>query len=99
MTVMEITVLPVGTGSTSVSAAIAKAVKAAKEAGFDPRVSAMGTVVTGDTPALLSLASRMHAAVLAGGAKRVYTTIRIDERTDKQESLEERVAAVEEKAR
>ena len=99
MTVMEITVLPIGTGSTSLSAAVAKAVKAAKEAGYEPRVTPMGTVVTGDTPALLSLASRMHAAALAGGARRVYTTIRLDERTDKQESLDERVAAVEDKAR
>ncbi len=95
MAIMSISVLPVGTSSTSMSRHVAKAVKAARDAGFEAEVTAMGTVVSGDVDELLSLAADMHKSVLSGGVKRCVTVISIDDRKDKVLSISGKVKAVE----
>jgi uncharacterized protein (TIGR00106 family) len=87
MALMEITVVPMGTG-TSVSKYVAKAILAMEgEPGIDYELTSMGTIVEGDVDRLLAVAQKMHQAVLDTGAKRVVTTIKIDDRLDKHISL------------
>ena len=95
MAIMEISVVPIGTGSTSIAQSIARAVRVARESGLDVRVMPMGTVIEGNTDQLMALAARMHGSVLGEGVARVVTSVRIDERTDKEEHIDERVPAVE----
>lgn len=97
MAIMDISVMPVGTGTPSLSEQIARAVRLAKESGLEYSVTAMGTEITGDVDVLLDLAAAMHKAVLQGKVRRVITTIKLDDRTDKEVTLKSRVAAVEEK--
>jgi len=97
MALMEISVLPVGTQSASLSDHVAKAVKVAKASGLEVNVTAMGTEVSGGVDALLALAGKMHRSVLGGGVQRVLTSIRIDERTDKETTTAGRVRSVMEK--
>ena len=79
----EISVVPVGTGAPGVSGEIAAAVRAL---GAFPNVRhelcAMGTTLSGELSDVLAACGAMHAAVLAAGAVRCYTIIKLDERTD-----------------
>jgi uncharacterized protein (TIGR00106 family) len=97
MAIMDISVVPVGTSSTSISQFVADAVRAARQTGLEVNINAMGTVLSGPVDELLAAARAMHTAVLAGGAKRVLTTIKIDDRTDRELTPEGKVAAVKSK--
>jgi uncharacterized protein (TIGR00106 family) len=83
MAIMEISVVPVGTESPSVSLFVAECVRIVDQLGLQYEVTSMGTEVEGDVEELLKLAAQMHRAPFARGAQRVVTTIKIDERRDK----------------
>ena len=98
MAMIDISVVPVGTGTPSVSAYVAGAVKILqKEPGIKYELTAMNTIIEGDLEKLLALAQKMHRSVFDAGAKRVVTTIRIDERRDKPLTIEGKVKAVKDK--
>ena len=98
MAMIDLSVVPVGTSSPSVSDYVAGAVKILKdEPGIKYELTAMNTVIEGDLNRLLELAHRMHESAFNAGAKRVVTTIRIDERRDKPLTIEGKIRAVKEK--
>jgi uncharacterized protein (TIGR00106 family) len=98
MAMIDISVVPVGTGSASVSEFVAGAVNIVRnEAGIKYRLTPMNTVIEGDLEQLLSLAKKMHDSAFSAGAARVVTTIRIDERRDKPLTMEGKLQAVESK--
>lgn len=97
MALMEISIVPVGTGTASVSAYVAAAVKVLEKRGAKYQVTAMGTIVEGETGELLRLAQEMQEAVFRMGVSRIVTKINLDERRDKSMSMESKVAAVREK--
>ena len=98
MAMIDISVVPVGTGSPSASEFVAGAVQIVKnEPGVKYRLTPMNTIIEGDLEHLLALAKKMHDSVFAAGAARVVTTIRIDERHDKPLTMEGKVKAVEDK--
>jgi len=93
MPMMEINVVPVGTGDISVSHHVARALKVIKETkGIEYELTAMGTIVTAPTTeALLRLAGKIHQAVLEKDIQRLVTTIKIDERRDGEFSIQDKV--------
>jgi len=95
--VMEISVIPLGTSSTSVSPFVADCVKVLEEEGLKYEVTPMGTQVEGNLEALFEVARKMHEAPFQRGALRVVTTLKIDDRRDKPLSLEGKRTAVLEK--
>ena len=98
MAMIDISVVPVGTAKPSVSEYVAGAVRILqKEPGIKYELTAMNTIIEGDLEKLLSLAQRMHRSAFDAGAKRVVTTIRIDERRDKPLTIEGKIKAVKEK--
>jgi len=98
MPVMEVSVVPLGTGSPSVSGYIADAVRVLRERGVRHEVTAMGTIIEADrVEELLEAALELHRAVLAKGAVRVLTSIRIDDRTDKKLTMAGKVGSVRKK--
>lgn len=99
MAIMEISVVPLGTGKPGVSEYVKDCVKELERAGGNVRyeVTAMGTIVEGEVEQLLKLAQRMHAVPFRSGAQRVLTSIKIDERRDLEASMEQKVRSVEEK--
>ncbi len=99
MAMMEISVLPVGTGSPSLSTYVAAVVRVVQEAGLEHELGAMGTVVVGPVEQLLDLARRMHEVPFALGAVRVATTIKLDDRRDKALTIAGKVRAVQERLR
>ena len=93
---MEINIIPLGTKTPSVSKYIADALRVlGKEKNIIYELTAMGTIVETDSlDLLLTLAKKMHQAVLSGKINRVVTTIKIDDRKDKKISIEEKVSSV-----
>jgi len=95
MAMMEIAVLPVGTGRTSVSPYIADiASYLLKKKGVQVELTGMGTTVTGPIQTLFRLAAEVHALPFRRGAKRVYTVIKIDDRRDKKQTPTDKVDSV-----
>ena len=98
MAVAEISVTPIGTGSPSVSREVACAVSVLRsEKRLKYGLTSMGTIIEGDVKDILSAAGRMHQAVLDGGARRVLTSIKIDDRRDKPLTMRGKVESVKRK--
>jgi uncharacterized protein (TIGR00106 family) len=94
MALLEISVVPVGTESPSISSFIAQACREAQRNGIKYDITPTSTVMEGDLPALMHVAQQMHEAAFHGGSQRVVTNISIDERRDKDLKMEETVNAV-----
>ena len=98
MAVAEISVVPIGTGSPSISGDVAAAVNALRsEKRLKYQLTSMGTIVEGDVKDILRVVGRMHQAVLDGGAQRVLTNVKIDDRRDKPLTMSGKVEAVKRK--
>ncbi|HEC83395.1 MAG TPA: MTH1187 family thiamine-binding protein [Firmicutes bacterium] len=97
MAVAEISVVPVGTGSASISKHVAQAVEIIKASGLKYELSSMSTNVEGDVGAILEVARKVHEACFQQGAVRVLTSVKIDDRRDKSLTIEGKKTAVESK--
>lgn len=95
MIIAEIAVVPMGTGTPSVSKYVAKAVDELKKLGLKPELTAMGTIFEAEDISLILAAFKaVHESVFAQGALRVVTTLTIDERRDKESSIKQKVRSV-----
>lgn len=96
MVIAEISITPIGTGTTSERVYIQAAVDAIREMrSVRAEVTPMGTVLQGDLASVLEAVKRMHQAPFAQkDVKRLVTSIRIDDRRDHEETMEEMVQAV-----
>ncbi len=89
MAIMEISIVPMGTQSPSVSHHIARITRVIEqESSVRFELTPMGTVIEGDAGMLLDLARRMHESAFNDEVKRIITSIKIDDRRDKQVSME-----------
>ena len=89
MAVAEVSIIPIGTGSPSVSKHIARAVKTLQaEPDVKYTQSAMGSIIEGELDQIISVIRKMHEAAFDEGVMRVVTTIKIDDRRDKELSIE-----------
>lgn len=98
MPIAEISVIPVGTPTISISNYVAEAVKVADRSGLKYRVSPMGTSVEGEVAAIFEVVRQMHETCFAKGAQRVVTTVILDDRRDKAATMESKIKSVSEKA-
>lgn len=96
--VAEVTVVPLGTATTSLSQFVAEAEKVLKNF---PRLTSMltpmSTILEGEMDEVLQAVKAMHETPFQKGALRVSTTLRIDDRRDKVISMEGKLAAVKSK--
>lgn len=97
MAIVEVSIVPLGTGSTSLSSYVAGCEKELREhgEGLKYELTAMGTIIEGDLDRILAVIRRMHEVPFAHGALRVSTSMKIDDRRDKAGSIEQKVKAVE----
>ena len=94
MAMAEVTVVPMGTGSPSLSKYVAEVLKVVKESGIKYQLTPMGTILEGDLDEIFSLVRRMHEVPFSEEIKRVVTTLKIDDRRDKPLTMESKVKAV-----
>ncbi len=92
----DICVIPLGVG-LSLSAYIAECEKIFETAGLKVQLHANGTNVEGEWDAVTTALKRCHEKLHAMGAPRVATTVRLGTRTDRDQTLEDKIASVEAK--
>ncbi len=93
--IAEIHIVPLGTATTSLSHYIAACLDVVKQAqDVSYQLTAMGTIIQGPLERILELARKMHEVPFTMGAKRVATTIYIDDRRDKLATMESKIKAV-----
>lgn len=98
MATAEITVLPIGRQGASVSdvlAEVRRRLDAQDRVKFE--MHAMGTSLEGGIGDIFNLAAELHAVPFESGIPRVYTVLKVDQRTDREQTLEEKVRAVEDR--
>jgi uncharacterized protein (TIGR00106 family) len=96
MAVLEISVVPIGVGP-SLSSYVADCVRILKKGKIPYELTAMGTNLEGDLKDLIRIALEMHHTPFRKGARRVLTTIKIDDRRDKKITLSGKKKAVQRK--
>lgn len=97
MAVVEISVVPIGTKSSSLSKYVAEAVKKLQQSGLKFKLTSMGTIIEGELNQVLETCKAMHESVFSQEVGRVVTTIKIDDRRDKESTMESKEKAVKEK--
>ncbi len=93
---IDLSVVPLGVG-VSLSAYVAACERVIREAGLNPTLHAFGTNFEGEWDVAMAAVKRCHEAVHAMGAPRVHSSLRIGTRTDRRQSLADKVRSVEEK--
>lgn len=95
MAMIEVTIVPLGTGASSISKYVARAVQVLQaEEDIKYELTAMGTILEGDLDRLLVIVRKMHEAVFTAGAMRVVTMIKIDDRRDKTSSMSSKIESL-----
>ena len=97
MAVVFLSITPLGTGTPSVSRYVAGVEKILRETGLENQLTAMGTIIEGDLDQILAVIRRMHEHPFTQGAVRVSTFVKIDDRRDKEHTIEGKMRSVEEK--
>jgi uncharacterized protein (TIGR00106 family) len=91
---VEVSVTPLGKEGASLSDAIVATLRAAEVAGVNYEIGPLGTSLEGDLDTVLEVVRAMHEACFHLGYPRVITSVRIDDRRDKELSLHLRVETV-----
>jgi uncharacterized protein (TIGR00106 family) len=95
MATADLTVITLGRPELSASPYIAEIQK--KLAAQDRvryRLHAMGTSLEGTTDDVLALVRELHEVPFDMGMERVYTVLKLDDRRDREQTLDDKVASV-----
>ena len=92
----DISIIPLGAGA-SLSRYIAACERVFTEAGLEPRLHAFGTNVEGEWAQVMDAVRRCHEVVHEMGAPRVSATVKLSTRSDRNQSLQEKVESVQNK--
>jgi len=94
MALMNLTIIPLGTGSPSMGEFVADIQKALEKSGLPYRLTDMATTVEGNSKELLDLVAELSELPFSKGVHRVVTQISLDDRRDKNVKLGDKIAAV-----
>jgi len=95
MALADVTIIPLGTGTPSVSKYVAGTIKTLqREKGIKYEITPMGTVIEGDLDKILAVVKEMHEETFTQGVARVVTIIKIDDRRDKKSSMSGKVESL-----
>ena len=101
MAMVEVSIVPLGTGETGVSKYVAGCLKLleerAQKEGLKYKLTAMGTIIEGELDDCLAAVRAMHEAAFVEDVRRVSTSLKIDDRRDRKETIERKVRVVAEK--
>ncbi|WP_226656950.1 MULTISPECIES: MTH1187 family thiamine-binding protein [Guptibacillus] len=96
MAIVDVTVIPIGTETPSVSKYVAD-VQEILESFSDRityRLTPMSTLIEGDISDLLDVVKAIHEAPFQAGIERVATNLRIDDRRDKKVRMDDKLESV-----
>ena len=90
---IDVSIVPLGVG-LSLSRYIAACEKVFKDAGLKTALHAYGTNVEGEWDEVLAAVKKCHETLHAMGAPRISTNMRLGTRTDRAQTMEEKVQSV-----
>jgi uncharacterized protein (TIGR00106 family) len=90
--------VPLGVG-VSLSSYIAACEKVLTEAGLKTSLHSYGTNIEGEWDGVFAAVKRCHEVVHEMGAPRITTTIKLGTRTDRKQTMEDKIRSVQEKLR
>ena len=94
--IADLCVVPMGVG-VSVSKYVAECEKVLRTADVEIQLHAYGTNIEGEWDDVFGAIRRCHEAVHAMGAPRISTTLKFGTRTDRGQTMADKVRSVEEK--
>lgn len=99
MAIIDITVIPIGTETTSVSHVVSEIHRILQNSdkNISYELTPMSTIIEGELPVLLEIIQEIHEVPFKLGYQRVTTNIRIDDRRDKPISMRGKVESVKDK--
>ena len=95
---VDVSIVPIGVG-VSLSPYVAACERVFRDAGLKTSLHANGTNIEGEWDEVFAAFRRCHEAVHGMGAPRISSTLRVGTRTDRNQSLDDKVRSVEEKLR
>lgn len=94
--IADISVVPIGVG-VSLSKYVAACERVLKEAGLEIRLHAYGTNIQGEWDTVFAAIKQCHQVIHEMGAPRVSTVIKVGTRTDRDQTMTDKVNSVEAK--
>ena len=91
--IVDLCVVPMGVG-VSVSMYVAECQNVLAEAGLEHTLHAYGTNIAGEWEEVFAAIRTCHERVHAMGAPRITTTIKVGTRTDREQSIQEKIDSV-----
>ncbi|QOR38631.1 MTH1187 family thiamine-binding protein [Billgrantia diversa] len=96
--IIDLCVVPLGVG-VSVSPQITACQRVIEASGLEHNMHAYGTNIEGPWDEVMAVVKRCHEVVHEMGAPRITTTIKLGTRTDREQSMADKVSSVENKLR
>lgn len=93
---IDLCIVPIGVG-VSLSPYIAACEKVIAAAGLTSSLHAYGTNIEGEWDAVFAAVKRCHEVVHEMGAPRITTTIKLGTRTDRPQTMEDKIRSVQAK--
>lgn len=94
--ILDLCVVPMGVG-VSVSDHVAECERVIEAAGLVPHVHAYGTTMEGEWEHVMGAVRACHEALHARGVPRISTVMKLGTRTDKRQTIQDKVRSVAEK--
>lgn len=94
--IVDLCVVPLGVG-VSVSEYVTACERVLTDAGLETRLHAYGTNIEGEWDDVMTAIRRCHEVVHEMGAPRISTTIKLGTRTDKAQTMADKISSVEDK--
>ncbi len=89
----DVSIVPIGAG-VSLSRYVAACERVMQDAGLGPRLHAYGTNVEGEWDDVFAAVKRCHEVLHQMGAPRVSTNMRVGTRTDRDQTLQDKIDSV-----
>ena len=94
--IVDLCVVPLGVG-VSVSEYVVACERVVKAAGLKSQLHSYGTNIEGEWDAVFAAIKKCHETVHAMGAPRISTIIKVGTRTDRDQTMDDKVRSVETK--
>lgn len=92
--IADLNVIPLGVG-TSVSSYVAACGRVIREAGLSHQLHAYGTNIEGEWDDVMAVVKRCHDVLHDMGVPRINTSLKLGTRTDREQTMADRVSKVE----
>lgn len=91
--IVDFCIVPMGVG-VSVSKHVAECEKILKEAGLKTMLHAYGTNIEGEWDQVFAAIKKCHEKIHEMGVPRISTTLRVGTRTDRDQTMEDKIKSV-----